>query len=156
LTYYFNTQDRVEHISFRGRTGNPSRLVRFLMQNYQFQPQSSQPGEQTYQVADSGGVRSELRIRPEPIVATATSHGAHSVELELARPGTQRYLPPRGPFVYIPKTPDAVPQAQAAASNADKSTSTSANEGATGGYFDSVRYATPQEVGQATRNRWPN
>jgi hypothetical protein len=153
LTYYFNTQDQVEHISFRGRTGDPSRLVRFLMQNYQFQPLPSQPGEHIYRVADGGGVRSELRTRPEPVVATAASRGAHSVELELARPGSQRYLPPRGPFINVPPTPDAAPQAQAAASSDQSST---ASASSTGGYLDNVRYATPQEEGQANRMRWPN
>jgi hypothetical protein len=155
LTYYFNTQEQVEHISFRGRTGDPSRLVRLLMQKYQFQPAPSQPGEYVYQVSDRGGIYSELRTRPEPVVATARSHGAHSVELELARPGSQRYLPPRGPFLNIPQTPDAAPQATAV-SNAASSSPVSDDSGGLGGYFDNIRYATPEEVGQASRNRWPD
>lgn len=152
LTYYFNTQDEVEHISFRGRTGDPSRLVRFLMQNYQFQPQGSQPGEQVYQVADRGGVRSELRTRPAPIVATASPHGLHSVELELARPGSGRYLPPRGPFISVPQATDAGQPA----SNLDSTSSTASQSAPSGNYFDDVRYATPQEESQAFWKRWPN
>jgi hypothetical protein len=156
LTYYFNTQDQVEHISFRGRTGDPTRLVRFLMQNYRLQPLSSQPGEQIYQLSDSGGVLSELRTRPEPIVATATSHGAHSVELELARPGSRRYLPPRGPFISIPKTPDAALPAQTSAASAGTTSTASSAGAAVKNYFGSGRYATPQEEGEANWMRWPN
>jgi hypothetical protein len=157
LTYYFNLQEQVEHISFRGRTGDPSRLVRFLMQNYQFQPLPSQPGEQVYQVADRGGVKSELRLRPEPIVKTAGSHGAHSVELELARPGSERYLPPRGPFLNVPQTPDVALSASAASANAGAQTGATADAAKPGaGYLDSIRYATPQEEGEANRMRWPN
>src|SRR4029079_3484362 len=37
LTYYFNNQGQVEHISFRGRTGNSTQLVQLLMSKYQFQ-----------------------------------------------------------------------------------------------------------------------
>jgi hypothetical protein len=152
LTYYFNTQDQVEHISFRGRTGDPSRLVRFLMQNYQFQALSSQPGEQVYQVSDRGGVRSELRTRPEPIVATASSHGAHSVELELARPGSRRYLPPRGPQLQIPQAA-AAPLPESANGAAANSASSNAS---TGTFLEKFRYASPQEEGQVIWNRWPN
>jgi hypothetical protein len=156
LTYYFNTQDQVEHLSFRGRTGDPSRLVRFLMQNYQLQPISSQPGEQIYQLGDSGGIISELRTRPEPIVAN--SHGAHSVELELARPGSQRYLPPRGPILNVPQTPDATAAAQIKSSNAAAPSGDASNSSASSfsGYLEGVRYATPVEEEQANWKRWPN
>jgi hypothetical protein len=149
LTYFFNTQDQVEHISFRGRTGDPSRLARFLMQTYQFQPLASQPGEQIYQVSDRGGVLSELRTRPEPIVSSAGSLGAHSVEMELARPGSQRYLPPRGPFIHVPQSPGAVPPTSAPTAASRAGTAVS-------GYLGNARYATPQEVGQANETRWPD
>lgn len=155
LTYFFNAQNQVEHISFRGRTGNPARLVRFLMQTYQMQPVSSPTGEQVYQVADRGGVHSELRTRAEPIVSTTSPHGSYSVELELARPGSQRYLPPRGPFLNVPKTADATPPA----ANAQSSASPAAASGASStgsAYLDKVRYATPQEEGQVLWKRWPN
>jgi len=155
LTYYFNTQNQIEHISFRGRTGDPTRLVHFLTQTYQFEPIAAQPGEHVYQVADRGGVLSELRTRPESIVTTASPHGAHSVELELARPGSQRYLPPRGPFLNVPQS--AAPPTLAP--GADASASASAENGAAtpgGSYFDELRYATPQEASQMLWKRWPN
>lgn len=156
LTYYFNAQNQVEHISFRGRTGDPARLIRFLTQTYQMQPAPSPTGEQVYQVADRGGVHSELRTRAEPIVSTTSPHGSYSVELELARPGSRRYLPPRGPFLNIPRTADAT---TTPAASAESSASSAAANGAisTGSaYLDKVRYATPQEEDQVHWKRWPN
>jgi hypothetical protein len=153
LTYFFNAQNQVEHISFRGRTGDPSRLVRFAMQNFRLVPVAAPAGEQLYQVADRGGIQSELRITPEPVVNSASPHGSHSVELELARPGSERYLPPRPNGLNIPQTPDAVqpPSTEAAGSSA-----ASANDDDGDSYFDRVRYANPQEAGQVHWKRWPN
>jgi hypothetical protein len=156
LTYYFNVQNQVEHISFRGRTGDPTVLVRFLMQRYQFQPGPAAPGELVYQVTDSGGVQSELRTRPEPIVASASPHGSHSVELELARPGSERYLPPRPTNLAIPQTPDVAAQAEAANAAASKSADAAGEASSGSGYWDRIRHATPQEEGQAFWKRWPN
>jgi hypothetical protein len=155
LTYFFNAQGQVEHISFRGRTGDPSRLVRFLMQSFQLVPVAAPTGEQLYQVADRSGIQSELRIRPESVANSTSPHGSHSVELELARPGSERYLPPRPNGLHIPQTPDAVqpPPTEAANSSAVSAHSTDAGGDS---YFDRVRYANPQEASQVLWKRWPN
>jgi hypothetical protein len=156
LTYYFNTQNQVEYISFRGTTGDPTRLVRFLTQTYQFQPVSAQPGEQVYQVADRGGVHSELRTRPVSVVSTTSPYASHSVELELARPGSERYMPPRGPFLQLPQSA-AAPSPLAAADAGTSASAASGDAGTTGsGYLDKIRYATPQEASQTIWKRWPN
>ncbi len=156
LTYYFNNQNQVEHISFRGRTGDPSRLIHFLRGQYQFQPAASPTGEQVYQVADRGGVQSELRARSESLVTSASPLGTYVVELELARPGSERYLPPRPSGLDIPQTPDAV-QSPSAEQAANSTTTAGASEGSgSGSYFDRVRYATPQEASQVLWKRWPN
>jgi hypothetical protein len=102
LTYFFNSHDQIEHISFRGRTGDATRLVYFLAQAYQFERVEGQVGEEVYQVRRRGRVQSELRTRPAPVV-WSTSHGNIALELELARPGSKRFLPPRGPDVQIPQ-----------------------------------------------------
>jgi len=154
LTYYFNAQNQVEHISFRGRTGDPARLIHFLMRTYQLEPASSPTGEQVYQVADRSGTQSELIVRPESIVNGRSGHGGYSVELELARPGSERYLPSRQPNLNIPQTPDVVAAQQAAAEAAAANPEQAA--AANSSYFDKVRYATPQEEGQLFWKRWPN
>lgn len=155
LTYYFNVQNQVEHISFRGRTGDPSRLIQFVTSTYRLQPASAPIGEKLYQLADGGGVQSELRTRPEPIVASTSPLGSHFVELELARPGSERYLPPRPTGLNVPQTPDAI-QAASNTNSASSADAAAATSESGGGYFDKVRYATPEEASQVLWRRWPN
>lgn len=102
LTYYFDTQGEVQHIAFRGRTGDTTRLIEFLTRNYKFERATAPAGEQLYQVAISGGVQSELRTRPEAVLWSTAPHGSFAIALELARPGSTRVLPPRGPTLQIP------------------------------------------------------
>jgi hypothetical protein len=124
------------------------------MQNYQLTPAAAPTGEQLYQVADRGGIKSELRIHAAPLVNSTSPHGSHTVELELARPGSERYLPARYPNLNVPQTPDAV---QRPPDDSSTSTASSSAEGASGSsYFDRVRYANPQEAGQVLWKRWPN
>jgi hypothetical protein len=103
LTYYFNSHDQIEHISFHGRTGDTTQLVRFLAYAYQFQPTAGQPGEQLYQVKRGKRIQSELRTHSAPVVWATSPHSSIAVELELARPGSKRFLPPRGPALQIPQ-----------------------------------------------------
>ena len=147
LTYFFNTNGQAEHISFRGRTADTTQLVNFLVRTYQFQRVDGPVGEQVYQVAHSGRVQSELRTRPESVLDSKLPHSSIAVELELARPGSRRFLPPRGPQL-------AIPQAASPPTSAVAPTETG-GVGA-GSYFDKVRYATPQEEGHVLWKRWPN
>jgi len=95
LTYYFDANGQVQHITFTGRTGDTSRLIDFLARNYKFQRATSPAGEQLFQVTGGGGVLSELRTRPETVLWATAPHGSFAVELELARPGSKRTLAPR-------------------------------------------------------------
>jgi hypothetical protein len=151
LTYFFNINDKIEHISFHGRTGDPSRLIHFLTSTYGLTPAAAPPGEYLYQVADRGGIHSELRTREET-VTTAGAQRNHAVALELARPGSQRYLPPQMPHLNIPPAPPADATAGQGATSESASTSSSTF----GKYFDKFRYANPQEEGQAFWRRWPD
>jgi hypothetical protein len=149
LTYFFNNNGQVEHISFHGRTADSSQLVNFIIRNHQFQRVESPAGEQLYQVQHRGRVQSELRTRPEPVLSSASPHSSIDVELELARPGSRRFLPPRGPQLAIPQVP--APPPPPAAENAS-----STAKSAAGSYLDKVRYATPQEESRVLWKRWPN
>jgi hypothetical protein len=95
LTYYFDPQGKVQHISFIGRTGDTSRLLNFLVTNYQFKRATSPAGQQLFQVTGSGGVLSELRTRPESVLWATSPHSSFTIELELSRPGSKRILAPR-------------------------------------------------------------
>jgi hypothetical protein len=103
LTYYFDAQGVLQHISFHGRTGDPTRLVDFVLRNYKFQATSAPAGEQLYRVTGRRGVQSELRVRPEAVLWSNSPHGSFIVELELARPGSTRVLAPRLSQVQPPR-----------------------------------------------------
>jgi len=148
LTFYFNSYDQLEHISFHGRTGDPTPLVAFLARTYEFQPAAAPPGEQLYQVKLGRRVKSELRLRPESVSISKSPHGNYIVELELARPNSRRFLPPRNQPLNIP--PATVPPP----SSENKSQANA--ESVIQSYFEKARYATPQEEAQVLWKRWPN
>ncbi|MCH2118382.1 MAG: hypothetical protein MK161_11860 [Pirellulales bacterium] len=93
LSYYFNNQNRLQRISLRARTGDPTQIVNLVVQRFGFQPQPpTLPGEQLYQVIHHKKVKSELRIRPESVLLTSSPHTSYSVALELEDPTSNRYL----------------------------------------------------------------
>jgi hypothetical protein len=155
LTYNFNTQGQVEHISFRGRTGDPSQLVQLLTRYYQFQPVSAPSGERLYQVADGDGVRSELRLQSEAIQTSNRPQQNIVVELELARPGSPRYLPPHGPALQVPQV-ESPPVSADPQAHPESSGVASAVKSAASNYWDQVRYATPDERLPMQSKRWPH
>jgi hypothetical protein len=156
LTYYFNAQGQVEHISFRGRTGDSAHLVQLLTTRYQFQRIESPVGEQVYQVQHDGQVQSELRTHPEAVLWLNSPNRSISVELELARPGSSRVLPPRPTgfeAMAAAQAQQAVAAAAAQAAAAEKSGG--AAESKSDSYFSKVRYASPKEESQVIWQRWP-
>ncbi len=115
LTYYFDADGRVEHISFYGRTGDPRRLIALVTGLYSFRPQTpGMPGEQLYQVRWNNRPTSELRIRPSGVLWANSPHSSFQVELELARPGSSRVLQRPRPPVPPPPVASGTPAAQTA------------------------------------------
>jgi Family of unknown function (DUF6690) len=156
LTYYFNAQGQVEHISFLGRTGDTTPLVQLLNQSYQFQPVAAPTGEKVYQVADGDAVFSELRLKPEAVLRSNAPQQSIAVELEFARPGSRRVLPPHAPPLQVPQVA-ASPEAGAAKTPENSSSESVGGtvKSAVGNYFNQVRYATPEEESELFRRRWP-
>jgi hypothetical protein len=106
LTYYFNAHGQVDHISLRGRTGDTTQVVQLLTQRYDFKRQPpTRPGEQLFQVKWNGRVQSEFRSVPDEVLWSTSAHRSFLVELELERPGTNRYVERPAPQLMIP-TPD--------------------------------------------------
>jgi hypothetical protein len=156
LTYYFNAQGQVEHISFRGRTGDSTQLVQLLTTRYQFQRVESPVGEQVFQVQHDGQVQSELRTHPEAVLWLNSPNKSISVELELARPGSIRVLPPRPTGFEAMAAAQAQQAAAAAAAQAAAAEkSGGAAESKSDSYFSKVRYASPKEESQVIWQRWP-
>jgi hypothetical protein len=154
LTYFFNVHGQVEHISFRGRTGDSTHLVNFLTRTYGFQRTAAPAGEQLFQVTRGSRVQSELRTRPESVLWQTSAHGSIAVELELARPGSQRFLPPRVPQLEIPQVASTAPAAPT--TQGTEAAEAASESSVLQPYLDKFRYASPQEEGQVLWKRWPN
>ena len=155
LTYYFNAQGQVEHISFRGRTGDSTQLVQLLVSRYRFQRIASPTGEQVYQVQHDGQVQSELRTHPESVLWLNSPNQSIAVELELARPGSSRVLPPR-PTGFEALQAAQAQQAAAQAAQASAAKAAGGVESSKNPYLNRVRYASPKEESQVIWQRWPN
>jgi Family of unknown function (DUF6690) len=87
LTYYFDKEQKLKVIHFRGTTGNPHKLVSLVTSRYGLSPQtSSDPGLYLYQAKWNGKPTSELRIRPAQIVRASQPHSRFQVEMAMKRP----------------------------------------------------------------------
>jgi hypothetical protein len=150
LTYMFDAQGQVQHISLRGRTADTTALVQFLTQTYQFQRMQAPAGEQLYQVRTGNNVYSELRTMPESVLLETSPLGSFGVVLELGRPGSNRPLQPQIPKLDIPEV--ATP-----AKPAEEAAKTSAADGKEDpNLYGSLRPATQVEHNQVFEHRWPN
>jgi len=155
LTYLFDAQGRVQHISFRGRTADTTLLVQFLTQTYKFQRMEGPAGEQLYQVRSGTSVYSELRTRPESVLLEAVPNGSIGVVLELGRPGSNRALQPPVPHLDIPDVTSQTPPPEAN-SAANAGTDGAAGDSPKPALVGKLRPATQAEHNQVLGRRWPN
>jgi hypothetical protein len=87
LTYYFDPEQRLQLIHFRGKTGNPHKLVRLVMSQYGLVPQPSpDPGLQLFQLKWNGKPISELQVRTANLVRAAQPNARFQIEMGLKRP----------------------------------------------------------------------
>jgi Family of unknown function (DUF6690) len=161
LTYSFNQQGQVQHISFLGRTADTTPLVQFVTASYQLERREAPAGEQLYQVGSEDRVQSELRTRPESVLRSASPNGSFLVELELERPGSNRYLPSRPPKLDIPPAPPPPVAAGSASGGSGAAAADSANQSSyweklRHATYDNFRHATPDEDNNVQWKRWPN
>lgn len=153
LTYYFNREGQVQHISFHGRTADTTKLVQFLIRTYKLAPVEAPAGEKWYQVKRGSLVLSQLRTWPESVLWSTSPHGSIVVELELERPGSSRSLVPITPRLDIP---------QVASTSVPTHPDEDADGGADGSGKDKpalvgdIRPATQAEQHQVLSKRWPN
>jgi hypothetical protein len=150
LTYLFDAQGRLEHISFRGRTADTTPLVQFLTQRYQFERMEGPAGEQLYQVRSGSSVYSELRTRPESVLLEEAPNGSIGLVLELGRPGSNRPLKPPAPHLDIPEVASPTPPAETAAD------ATADNAAEKPGVIGKFGPATQVQHNQVLEHRWPN
>jgi hypothetical protein len=87
LTYYFDQEQKVALIHFRGSTGDPRKLVALAMTQYQMQPQATgNPSLQLYQVKWNGKPVSELQVQTADVLRADQPYSRFTVELALKRP----------------------------------------------------------------------
>lgn len=86
LTYFFGQDGRVQRISFRGRTGDTTQLVKLAVGRFGLQQQASAiVGEQLFQIRRGDQVFSELRTRPTSVLWASSPHDSFLVNFELQR-----------------------------------------------------------------------
>jgi len=86
LTYYFDKNQQLERILFKGTTGDPHKLVMLLTTYYGFTRQkSNDPGLHLYQVKRSSKTISELRIKPSKVVRADSPRSRYQIDLAIAR-----------------------------------------------------------------------
>lgn len=93
LTYYYDTERRLQRIAFQGHTGDARRLETFVQQSFGLR---SEPGLYAglWLTKWNGQPKSALLIHHAPVVVSASSHARLEVLLELNRPDAPFTLSP--------------------------------------------------------------
>jgi hypothetical protein len=88
LTYYFNTHQQLDRITFHGTTGDATMLVTMLMSQYQFTRRiTNDPGLFLYEAADaSNQITGIAKIRLTGVVKSNQPFNRFDVDLTINRP----------------------------------------------------------------------
>lgn len=88
LTYYFNTKQQVQRITFRGATGEPTELVALLCGRFGLTRRvANAPGLFLYEAPGAKqGRGSTLRIEPAPVVKASDPYRRFEVDVSIERP----------------------------------------------------------------------
>ncbi len=88
LTYYFDAQQKVQRITFRGSTGDARNLVALVTGRHKFTRRlTNDPGLFVYEAASGDGqLRGLLKIRSAEIVKASDPYRRFDVELTIQRP----------------------------------------------------------------------
>lgn len=88
LTYYFNSQQQVQQITFRGVTGDASELVALIASRYQFTRRlTNDPGVILYEAADSSNhTTGVVKIRSAGVIKANQPHSRFDIDLTINRP----------------------------------------------------------------------
>ncbi len=88
LTYYFNSLQQLQRITFSGTTGDSRRLVRFITTRYGFARRVvNDPSLFIYEIPEPRGpAKNVLRIRPARVLKADRPYQRFDVELSIERP----------------------------------------------------------------------
>jgi hypothetical protein len=86
LTYYYDREQVIQKMTFRGVTGDPRRLVLFFTSQYGFEREFvPEPALQVYRAQGTGPLMSELRVRPAAVIRADAPRERFELDLVLAR-----------------------------------------------------------------------
>jgi hypothetical protein len=86
LTYYYDKEQVIQKMTFRGVTGDPRRLVLFGTSQYKLERETvSDPALQVYRTKGTGRKASELIVRPAQVIRADAPRERFEVELVLYR-----------------------------------------------------------------------
>ncbi len=95
LSYYFDAQGVLQKIRLHGRSADTTQLVRLAAERFRMSRRTSlSPGDQLFQSVEKNRLRSELRTRPESVLWGTTPHSSFVVDMEVNRPGSNRWVTP--------------------------------------------------------------
>ncbi len=88
LTYYFGPRQQVERLVFHGTTGDPSRLLAFLLRHYRFVHRPvNDPGLYIYEaVSQDGEFAGSAEIRSSWTIRAEQALQRYEVKVQLERP----------------------------------------------------------------------
>jgi hypothetical protein len=86
LTYYYDKDQVIQKMTFRGVTGDPRRLVHFATTQYQLEREIvDDPALQVYRTKGMGKRASELTVRPARVIRADAPRERFDVDLVLHR-----------------------------------------------------------------------
>jgi hypothetical protein len=87
LTYYFNPQQQVQRITFRGTTGDPTALMTILAGRYRFARRlTNDPGVVLYEAVDSSNrPTGSIKIRSAKVIKANQPYARFEVDLMMDR-----------------------------------------------------------------------
>ena len=88
LTYYFNPQQQVQRITFRGTTGDPGALLALLANRYRFRRRlTNDPGLTLYETVNpSNQTMGTAKIRSAKVIKANQPYTRFDVDLAMDRP----------------------------------------------------------------------
>lgn len=86
LTYYFNREQRLERITFVGKTGDPRALVAELQSQHYSKEPTKDPAQQIYRFKQWDKTVGECLIQPARVIAATAPRSRYEINLDMRRP----------------------------------------------------------------------
>ena len=88
LTYYFDRQQQLQRIAFRGWTGEPTQLIDWLTRQFRFSEQSGGDAQRYFESSSWGRRKGFLRLDRPPVLRQDAPTEQFMVLLEILNPSS--------------------------------------------------------------------